>query len=505
MNINDSDEIYVFTSFDKTSVDTELSTMAFFTVNGKRILPYNMSEVEAQEQCQSEEDGSSAFLQQRLPYKVEVSCKQQIHNPFGHENTYEAYVHRQAAKDNQASRMEHVSQMRKHKDFDDRLFYFLAELTNLLPGQRVSDLPHFGQYFSTTEVEELAKFNISNLSDPNATPQDILNSLEPLYPSFANKKIYISGPIPGIVNCPGIWRMRDDDHHWNWLQNDKVVVSGTLMEPQAAEKRAAHLENMAIIEKEIEEEQEKARAENARQQRAKERRAITREKNKSLAAETPNVETPNVETSNVETSNVETSNVETPDGTSEPGTKDEEEEREAAAKRQRSLEKRRNTILEKNKRLAAEKAASESPNVEALDGTSEPGEEEAQEAAAKRQRSLEKRRNTIQEKKRKLAAEKEAAEKVASETPMTESLNNETPDTETPDTDIEMPDAEMPVKTSIKRVQKNKRISSEGTTKTPVNKVKAGKICKGALKVMLKLKLPKASPATEEKEAGNFQ
>jgi hypothetical protein len=186
-------------------------------------------------------------------------------------------------------------------DFKDRLYLFMADLSELSVGQKVTDLPHHGLYFRPHETQKLAK--MTRLMDFTATPKELFISFDKVF------------PIPKKL-VDGVWVMNTDDTYtesveeggieWiysnrklarpiyhgpfvertrrtylNWIRHQKECIPGTLIGIHAEENLRQYLESV----KEYEIEEAEARRKAARRAKlaaaARERR---REKNAANAA-----------------------------------------------------------------------------------------------------------------------------------------------------------------------------------------------------------------------------
>ena len=183
-------------------------------------------------------------------------------------------------------------------DFKDRLYHFMADLSELSVGQKVTDLPHHGLYFGPRETRKLAE--MTRIMDSTATPKELFISFDKVF------------PIPKKL-VDGIWVMKTDDTYTefvpeggieriysnkksakpiyhgpfvqltrrtylNWVRHQKECIPGTLIGIHAEENLRQYLES--VKEYEIEEAEARRKAERraklaaaARERRRKEKEA----------------------------------------------------------------------------------------------------------------------------------------------------------------------------------------------------------------------------------------
>ena len=165
--------------------------------------------------------------------------------------------------------MEKARDMLADQDLMDRLYLFMFHLWKLAPGQGLDALPYNGKYFDDKEINELSEY--SRISDGSATPDEILLSLEQVFPPLR------------IKDSDGVWR-NAKQRYINWIQNEKLCRPGTLKGRQAELMFQIHLENEEIFEREEEEEREKQKREAEKRKKAAQRGKETRERKKKEVA-----------------------------------------------------------------------------------------------------------------------------------------------------------------------------------------------------------------------------
>jgi hypothetical protein len=170
---------------------------------------------------------------------------------------YSAYIQREEKRDLEVKKMESARAMLVDKDFMDRLYLFMSDLSELPSGCGLSRLPHYGFYFDAEETKTLGRY--SYLCATDATPHDILLSLEEVFPRV---------------------RTDSDDPYLKWIRNTKVCLPGTIRGPQAEEMLEIHLEEEALERQREKEEQEKEDHATELRKRAAKRRKESREKKK---------------------------------------------------------------------------------------------------------------------------------------------------------------------------------------------------------------------------------
>jgi hypothetical protein len=187
---------------------------------------------------------------------------------------YSAYSQREEERKRQAKMLENARAMLVDKDFMDRLYLFMSDLSELPYGCGFDSLPfHQWLYFSEEEMKNLARYCC--ISDQHATPQQILHSLEQVFPRIRTE-----------VN--GVWHNKNE-RYINWIRNEKICIPGTLRGPQADEILQIHLEEEELERQREKEEQEKEDHTAELRKKAAQRRKETRERRK-LEAEANNTE-----------------------------------------------------------------------------------------------------------------------------------------------------------------------------------------------------------------------
>lgn len=145
-------------------------------------------------------------------------------------------------------------------DFEDRLLLFMCDLWDLSHERSLEDLPYYGKYFESEEIKALARY--SRINDPNATPNEILVSLEEYFPSCR-------------VQVLGKWKPHHEGYI-RYLRNDKEVMPGTLKSPYADLMKEIRKETEAAMR----EEEEKERKILQKKKETAEKRKKTRERRK---------------------------------------------------------------------------------------------------------------------------------------------------------------------------------------------------------------------------------
>lgn len=178
---------------------------------------------------------------------------------------YSAYLQREEERKRQAERLENARAMLVDKDFMDRLYLFMTDLSELPYGCGLDSLPyHQWLYFSKEEMKNLARYTC--VCDPCATPERILLSLEQVFPR-----------IRAEVN--GVWRKKDE-RYINWIRNEKICISGTLKGHQADEIFQIHLQEEEHERQREKEEQEKEDRTAELRKKSAQRRREARERRK---------------------------------------------------------------------------------------------------------------------------------------------------------------------------------------------------------------------------------
>lgn len=176
-----------------------------------------------------------------------------------------AYLKREEQTRKAEERIQAARAMFVDPDFKDRLYLYMDHLEKLLVfGYGVDRLPYYGSYFDEGELERLAEY--SRLCDDYATPEDILVSLEEVFPC-------ISPEVDGV-------RQSNNDRYLKWIRKEKVCVPGTLRGIQAEEILKIHLEEEELEKQREKEEQEKEEHLAVSRKKAAQRRKETREKRK---------------------------------------------------------------------------------------------------------------------------------------------------------------------------------------------------------------------------------
>src|SRR5947207_12097375 len=170
---------------------------------------------------------------------------------------YFAYIQREEERKGEIEKMESARAMLVNKDFMDRLYLFMSDLSELPFGYGLSRLPYNGLYFDGEEIKILGRY--SCLCDTYATPEDILVSLEEVFPHV---------------------RTNANDPYLKWIRNEKVCIPGTLRGPQAEEILEIHLEEEELERQREKEKQEKEDQATELRKRAAKRRKESREKRK---------------------------------------------------------------------------------------------------------------------------------------------------------------------------------------------------------------------------------
>jgi hypothetical protein len=181
---------------------------------------------------------------------------------------YSAYLRREEARKREEENVDMARAMLVDKDFQDRLYLFMFDLSKLPLGYGLDCLPYYGLYFNDKETKQLAR--CSSFCDDRATPQDILLSLEQVFPCILTQK-------------DGIWKVKDD-RYLHWIRTEKICVPGTITGVQAKEILQIHLEEEARERQREKEEQEKEDHAAQLRKKAAERRRETREKKKQETA-----------------------------------------------------------------------------------------------------------------------------------------------------------------------------------------------------------------------------
>lgn len=176
---------------------------------------------------------------------------------FNHMELYSAYIQREEKRNVDEKKMEGARTMLVDKDFMDRLYLFMSDLSELPSGYGLSRLPHYGLYFDTEETKTLGRY--SRLCDTHATPHDILVSLEEVFP-----RVRTEGPDPYL----------------KWIRTSKLCLPGTLRGPQAKEILEIHLEEEELEKQRQKEEQEKEDHATELRKRAAKRRRDSRDRKK---------------------------------------------------------------------------------------------------------------------------------------------------------------------------------------------------------------------------------
>jgi hypothetical protein len=181
---------------------------------------------------------------------------------------YSAYLRREQARKIEEENIEMARAMLVDKDFQDRLYLFMFDLSKLPLGYGLDCLPHYGLYFNENETKLLAR--CSSLCEDRATPRDILLSLEEVFPRIHTQK-------------DRIWKVKDD-RYLHWIRTEKICVPGTITGVQAKEILQIRFEEEALERQREKEEQEKEDHAAQLRKKAAERRRETREKKKHETA-----------------------------------------------------------------------------------------------------------------------------------------------------------------------------------------------------------------------------
>jgi len=168
------------------------------------------------------------------------------------------------AREEERQRTEELSkearQMLEDIDFEDRLLLFMCDLWDLSHEGSLEDLPYYGKYFESEEIKALARY--SRINDPDATPNEILVSLEEYFPSCR-------------VQVLGTWKPHHEDYI-RYLRNEKEVMPGTLKSPYADLMKEIRIETDAAMR----EEEETERKILQKKKETAEKRRKTRERRK---------------------------------------------------------------------------------------------------------------------------------------------------------------------------------------------------------------------------------
>ena len=124
---------------------------------------------------------------------------------------YLGYAERERLREEEALRVNKARGM-LWEDLKDRVYLFMSDLSHLQEGDGLDRLPNAGAYFNEKEMKQLA--SVSRVSDPIATPEEILNSLESVFSNFRYK-------IEGVWHYPA-------DQYINWVRHKKECIPGTL-------------------------------------------------------------------------------------------------------------------------------------------------------------------------------------------------------------------------------------------------------------------------------------
>jgi hypothetical protein len=174
-------------------------------------------------------------------------------------------VQREEERKRQSEMLTNARTMLVNKDFMDRLYLFMSDLSELPYGCGLDRLPyHQWLYFSDEEIKNLAKY--SYICDHHATPQQILLSLEQVFPRIRTE-------------ANGVSRNKDEQYI-NWIRNEKICVPGTLRGLQADEILQIHLQEEELERQREKEEQEKENHAVQLRKKAAQRRKETRERRK---------------------------------------------------------------------------------------------------------------------------------------------------------------------------------------------------------------------------------
>ena len=211
---------------------------------------------------------SISGITKELDSKANINLKFLHILDFKHMELYSAYIQREETRNVEVKKMEEARVMLVDKDFMDRLYLFMSDLSELPSGCALSRLPYYGLYFDAEETQTLGRY--SCLCDAHATPNDILRSLKEVFPRV---------------------RTNSADPYLKWIRTSKVCLPGTLRGPQAEEILAIHLEEEELERQREKEEQEKEDHATELRKRAAKRRRESREKKKhENAAELDNSE-----------------------------------------------------------------------------------------------------------------------------------------------------------------------------------------------------------------------
>jgi hypothetical protein len=177
-------------------------------------------------------------------------------------NTPVEYEKRLQEMKRQEKENEEIREMLLDADLADRLFLFMRDVSELPSGSGFDKLPHFGKYVDAEETTRISRY--CRLSDITASPEDILDSMEKVFPRIRTNTFR------------GTWHYKREDYV-SWLRNGKVCIPGTLRGPQSAEILRIRLEEQQL-EKEkkerVEQEEERKREINRRRKETREKRKL---------------------------------------------------------------------------------------------------------------------------------------------------------------------------------------------------------------------------------------
>jgi hypothetical protein len=212
----------------------------------------------------------------------------------------EAYFARMEEREIQDEMIGHAVTMFLDLDFKDRLYHFMAELSELSAEQDITDLPHYGFYFTPRERQKLSK--LTRIMDFDVNPEELFISFDKVF------------PIPKKL-VDGVWVMKTEDTYtesvpkgggeWtysdgtvsrpkfyggsvertrgtylNWIRHHKECIPGTLIGIHAEENLREYLESV----KDYKVEEAEARRQAARRAKQAEAARENREKKKAALA-----------------------------------------------------------------------------------------------------------------------------------------------------------------------------------------------------------------------------